>query len=149
AERLDAAPFAGIRVERQQPQTAVALGCFAGDQRVWRNGAPDVWSEIMKPVFFSLLLCASLLAVALGLAGEQKEARWKPSVYAELGKAPEKARNRLNPLENDPEAAAAGRVLFLDHCAECHGENAEGAKKGPSLRAPEVQNAAPGAIFWI
>jgi len=25
----------------------------------------------------------------------------------------------------------------------------EGGKKGPSLRAPEVQNARPGAIFWL
>ncbi|HKF25452.1 MAG TPA: cytochrome c [Candidatus Acidoferrum sp.] len=103
----------------------------------------------MKPVFCSLLLCASLVAVALGLAGEQKEARWRADVYAELAKAPEKARNRSNPLENDPEAATAGRVLFVDHCAECHGETAQGAKKGPSLRVPEVQNAAPGTIFWI
>jgi len=104
----------------------------------------------MKPVFCSLLLlCASFLAVAAALANEQKNAKWRADVYAELGKAPEKARNRLNPLENDPDAAAAGRLLFEDHCAECHGEQAEGGKKGPSLRAPEVQNAEPGAIFWV
>ena len=103
----------------------------------------------MKPVFCSLLLCASFLAVAAALANEQKNAKWKADVYAELGKAPEKARNRLNPLENDPDAAAAGRLLFEDHCAECHGDYALGGKKGPSLRAPEVQNAEPGAIFWV
>ena len=96
-----------------------------------------------------MLFRSSFLAVAVRVAGEQKETKGKADVYAALGKAPEKARHRLNPLENDPEAASAGRVLFLDHCAECHGENAEGAKKGPSLRAPEVQNAAPGTIFWI
>jgi mono/diheme cytochrome c family protein len=86
------------------------------------------------------------LAVADG-QGEKKGAE-----YAELGKAPEKARGRVNPLEKDAQAVAAGRLLFADHCAECHGENAEGGngrKKGPSLRAPEVQNAAPGAIFWL
>jgi len=103
----------------------------------------------MKPVFCSLLLCASFLAVAAALADEQKNAKRKADVYAELGKAPEKARNRRNPLENDPDAAAAGRLLFEDHCAECHGDHAEGGKKGPSLRAPEVQNAEPGAIFWV
>ena len=70
-------------------------------------------------------------------------------MYAELGKAPEKARNRLNPLEDDPDAVAAGRLLFEDHCLECHGDRAEGGKKGPSLRTPEVQNASPGAIFWL
>jgi mono/diheme cytochrome c family protein len=90
-----------------------------------------------------------LLAVSVSPANEQKSWKDKPDVYAELGKAPGKARNRSNPLENDLEAVAAGRLLFEDHCAECHGDNAEGGKKGPSLRAPEVQNAAPGSIFWL
>jgi len=71
------------------------------------------------------------------------------SVYSEIGKAPERARARRNPLEKDPEAVAAGRIVFEQRCAECHGDTAEGGKKGPSLRAPEVQNAEPGAIFWI
>jgi mono/diheme cytochrome c family protein len=71
------------------------------------------------------------------------------SVYIELAKAPKKAVARRNPLETDPEARAAGAKLFAQHCAECHGEAAEGGKKGPSLRASEVQQATPGAIFWI
>jgi Cytochrome C oxidase, cbb3-type, subunit III len=71
------------------------------------------------------------------------------SVYAEIGKAPERARARRNPLEKDPEAVAAGRILFGQRCAECHGDSAEGGKKGPSLRAVQIQNAEPGAIFWI
>jgi mono/diheme cytochrome c family protein len=72
-----------------------------------------------------------------------------PSVYAELDKAPEKARAKRNPLEKDPDAVAAGRNLFEEHCAECHGDTAEGGKKGPSLRAGAVQNATPGTIFWV
>jgi mono/diheme cytochrome c family protein len=71
------------------------------------------------------------------------------SVYAEIGKAPEKARAKRNPLEKHPQAPVAGRILFEQHCAECHGDVAEGGKKGPSLKAPEIQNAEPGAIFWI
>lgn len=71
------------------------------------------------------------------------------SVYAEIRKAPEKARAKRNPLEKDPDALAAGRILFEQRCAECHGDNAEGGKKGPSLRAREIQDAEPGAIFWI
>ncbi len=70
-------------------------------------------------------------------------------VYAELAKAPAKAAAKRNPLEGDPEARAAGAKLFARHCAECHGENANGAKKGPSLRVPEVQQAEPGALFWL
>jgi len=71
------------------------------------------------------------------------------SVYTEISKAPEKARAKRNPLEKDPDAVAAGRVLFEQRCAECHGDHAEGGKKGPSLRAAELQNAEPGAIFWV
>src|SRR5215468_11062340 len=57
------------------------------------------------------------------------------SVYSEIGKAPEKARAKRNPLEKDPEAVAAGRIVFEQRCAECHGDTAEGGRKGPSLRA--------------
>ena len=71
---------------------------------------------------------------------------------ADLGNVPERARIRRNPLTDDPDAAVAGKKLFEQHCAECHGEAAEGGKggkKGPSLRAVEVQNATPGTLFWV
>jgi mono/diheme cytochrome c family protein len=71
------------------------------------------------------------------------------SVYAELTKAPKKAITRRNPLAADPEAVGAGGKLFDLHCAECHGEMAEGGKKAPSLLAPEVQQATPGTLFWL
>jgi mono/diheme cytochrome c family protein len=103
----------------------------------------------------SLLLCASLV-LANGQNAAQDKANDDKSkdnksaeIYGELATAPEKARKRVNPLENDPEAIAAGRLLFEDHCAECHGDKAEGGKKGPNLRAPEVQNATPGTLFWL
>jgi mono/diheme cytochrome c family protein len=66
-----------------------------------------------------------------------------------LSKAPEKSRARQNPLAKEPEAATAGGILFAEKCAECHGVNAEGGKKAPSLRVAEVQNAPEGAIFWV
>jgi mono/diheme cytochrome c family protein len=69
--------------------------------------------------------------------------------YAELTKVPEKARSRRNPLENEPDAAAAGGKLFERHCAECHGKKAEGRKRAPSLLRDEVQQAAPGTLFWV
>lgn len=71
------------------------------------------------------------------------------SVYAELAKAPKKAVARRNPLASDPEAVAAGGKLFSLHCAECHGDMAEGGRKAPSLLADEVQQSAPGTLFWI
>lgn len=66
-----------------------------------------------------------------------------------LAQVPEKARVKLNPFANDSQTAAAGRVLYMQHCAECHGTNAEGGKKAPNLRAEEVRGATPGALFWI
>jgi mono/diheme cytochrome c family protein len=95
----------------------------------------------------------ALLGVSFVFAKQKNATAAKPpnkaSVYAELAKAPEKARARRNPLDSDPDAVAAGRNLFEQHCSECHGNAAEGGKKGPSLRAEEVQSSPPGAIFWI
>lgn len=39
--------------------------------------------------------------------------------------------------------------MFADHCAQCHGPDALGQGKRPSLRTPEVQGASDGEIFWI
>jgi mono/diheme cytochrome c family protein len=109
----------------------------------------------MRAALFPLLFAGLLTAVSESPANGQSSVKEdKPKyqnaeVYRELSKAPEKARNRLNPFENDHEAVPAGRLLFEDHCRECHGENAQGGRKAPSLRAPEVQNATPGTLFWL
>ena len=101
---------------------------------------------------FALLVGAGFLwttgARQPGTSARPQDARAE-SVYSEISRAPEKARAKPNPLEKNPDAVAAGRILFEQRCAECHGDNATGGKKGPSLRAPEVQNAEPGALFWI
>jgi mono/diheme cytochrome c family protein len=81
-----------------------------------------------------------------GNLARAKNHRWD---YAALANAPEKARSKHSPLESDPETTAAGGKLFQQYCAECHGRTAEGGSRGPSLRAPEVQQATPGALFWI
>ena len=69
--------------------------------------------------------------------------------YDEMKKAPAKSRARLNPIENDPTAIAAGGKLFEQHCAECHGMKAEGGKRAPSLLRDEVQQATSGTLFWV
>jgi mono/diheme cytochrome c family protein len=92
-----------------------------------------------------------VLALNILMASAQRERNTsrKKDVYAELAKAPKKAVARLNPLEGDPDAVAAGEKLFGLHCAECHGEMAEGGRKAPSLLSDPVQQAAPGTLFWI
>ena len=92
--------------------------------------------------------CLAFLMVGK-VAAAQGTSSAGSDVYEELSKAPKKALTRRNPLERDPEAALAGRKLFELHCVECHGDMADGGKKGPSLRVPEVQQATPGALFWL
>jgi len=111
----------------------------------------------VKATAAALAVCASFLVVPVVLGQNQNSgksptgaaAKYDPAIYAELQKAPKKARERKNPLENDADAVAAGAILFEQHCAECHGKSAEGSSKAPSLRAPEVQNATPGTLFWL
>jgi mono/diheme cytochrome c family protein len=105
-------------------------------------------SRATKP---GMLLCLAVVAIGVVMAQSDGSLRTKldKSVYAELSKAPAKAASRQNPLESDPEAVAAGAKLFQLHCAECHGSNADGGKKGPSLRAEEVQQVTPGTLFWV
>jgi len=107
----------------------------------------------MKESIALLVFAAVLLSVSVSSAqeGKSRVAKYQKDtlVYAELSQAPQKARAKRNPFEQDPEAVAAGRNLFEQHCAECHGASAEGGTKGPSLRAREVQEAPPGSIFWI
>jgi mono/diheme cytochrome c family protein len=103
----------------------------------------------VKSTLVALVVCGAMLAVAMKLSGQQTDRKGRAFSYEELSKAPEKAQKRPNPLENDPDAVAAGGLLFEDHCAECHGDKAQGGRKGPSLLVPEVQKATPGTIFWL
>jgi mono/diheme cytochrome c family protein len=108
------------------------------------------------PAMLLMSAIAALLAGGALLAFAQSEdADSSPmdhrhhSHYAEFAKVPEKARARMNPLVNDPDAPAAGRKLFEQHCAECHGDTAEGGRRAPSLRVEEVRQTTPGTLFWI
>jgi mono/diheme cytochrome c family protein len=107
----------------------------------------------MRKYLAALAASAGLLCVSLALAQKEKAPAYKYHkdglVYAELAKAPQKARAKHNPLEKDPDAVVAGRNLFEQHCTECHGDLADGSRKGPSLMVEQVQNAEPGAIFWL
>jgi len=97
------------------------------------------------------LVCVLLLeSIALTMqARGKRDPKESESVYAELEKAPAKYQQMRNPMANDKDAPVAGGILFEEHCEGCHGKEAVGGKKAPTLRAPKVRNATPGAIFWI
>jgi mono/diheme cytochrome c family protein len=67
-----------------------------------------------------------------------------------LTHVPAKDRERKNPYVGQAEAVAAGRLVYEDHCSKCHGENAEGTKKRPSLKSARVQQqATEGDLHWL
>ena len=62
---------------------------------------------------------------------------------------PEKDRQRTNPYAGQSDAIQAGSRVFADHCAKCHGADALGLDKHPSLRSGRVQHATDGEIAWL
>ena len=91
------------------------------------------------PLWWLPLTVLMLAALVFGVA----DGSWMRHV-------PAKDHERQNPYQGRADAVAAGRIVFSDHCAQCHGENAEGTKKRPSLRSVRVQQeASEGDLHWL
>lgn len=95
------------------------------------------------------LLVASLAAAVAGAAREREQATDDRGVLIVIAQAPTAARDWKNPYEGDPDAVLAGKKLYLQHCATCHGQNARGIHNAISLRTPQVQNATAGELVWF
>jgi len=89
-----------------------------------------------KPsVLFLILLCASLAVAA-------SSSRW--------AHVPAKDHTRVNPRATQPEVVAAGKLVYSDHCLQCHKANAMGdGRKRPSLRSERIRTATDGDIEWF
>ncbi|MBI3667375.1 MAG: cytochrome c [Acidobacteria bacterium] len=68
---------------------------------------------------------------------------------AELRKAPRAASSWRNPYGGQADAVLAGKKLFGKHCVSCHGEDAAGIDKAPSLRSPVMRSATAGVLLWF
>ena len=101
-----------------------------------------------KAVWLTGLLLVMAGALS-GVASGGQKGGLKAGFGSELAKAPESASGRSNPYEGNSEAVLAGRKLYRQHCAECHGAEGHGGEKAPDLHAPEVQKASPGRLFWF
>jgi mono/diheme cytochrome c family protein len=66
-----------------------------------------------------------------------------------LRKVPASYHARVNPYAGNPRAAAAGKILFEEHCARCHGADARGRRGRPSLRSRFVEQTTDGDLAWI
>jgi mono/diheme cytochrome c family protein len=101
------------------------------------------------PLITAMLLIASLAFAIVGAAEEKERATDDRGVLLVIAQAPAKTRDWKNPYKSNSDALLAGKKLYLQHCAECHGQNARGMRNAISLRTPQVQNATAGELVWF
>lgn len=90
-----------------------------------------------------ILLLVLVLPLGALMARAAADGAW-------LARVPAKDHERMNPYAANPDAIAAGKNIFEEHCAKCHGADAEGTKKRPSLRSERVQRqATAGDVHWL
>jgi mono/diheme cytochrome c family protein len=63
--------------------------------------------------------------------------------------APASVAETKNPYSGDASAAAGGKKLYAQNCAQCHGNNLQGMGPAPTLISSSVKNAKPGELFWF
>jgi len=66
-----------------------------------------------------------------------------------LHRVPDEDRGRINPFAGQAKAAAAGKVIFEENCAKCHGTEATGLHGRPSLRSERIRQAKDGELAWM
>jgi len=90
-----------------------------------------------------MVLRVMLSLVALVVCMALADGSWMQKVPADY-------HSKVNPYAGQRAAIAGGAKLFADHCAKCHGPDALGRRKRPSLRSERVQlQATEGDIFWL
>ena len=82
---------------------------------------------------------AATLCLAPYTAAHDAHFDMAPASYGEM----------TNPYQGKPGAAAAGRKLFGQNCAQCHGNNLQGIGPAPTLDSESVRNTKPGKLFWF
>ena len=89
----------------------------------------------------SLAILLFSLGAAMAVAAVDRS-RWE--------QVPPKDHARANPFTAQPEAAAAGALVYREHCQQCHKANAQGdGHRRPSLRSERLRSATDGDIEWF
>lgn len=99
--------------------------------------------EKINPVFYRLFFLSLLLGITSQTAAAHE---WM---------APKNAASIKSPILADSHSKARGKLLFLDNCASCHGENALGMKAkdtgmesdSPNLKK-RLSSHTDGDFFW-
>jgi mono/diheme cytochrome c family protein len=113
------------------------------------NGVTHSCIRVFRTIAIAVLFWAFIHVAAAQGNDPARSASEKKWTFDEIKNAPEKARLRTNPFQDDPDASVAGGKLYQRECSECHGIKAEGGQRAPSLLRDEVQQATPGTLFWV
>jgi mono/diheme cytochrome c family protein len=93
------------------------------------------------PPLKSLVALAFIFCAVLAFAA---------AVHSHWDHVPPKDHAHTNPLAASQQAAAAGSLVYADHCAECHKADARGdGHKRPSLRSDPLRTATDGDLEWF
>lgn len=63
--------------------------------------------------------------------------------------APASAAATKNPVAGDAAAIKAGKNIYSQNCAACHGPDGAGTGNVPSLKTGKAQEAKDGELFWF
>jgi len=102
----------------------------------------------LAPALCALTFSFSVLvAAASGQMGETGhfDGKW-------LRRVPDEDRARTNPVAHQQQAENAGKTLFAENCAKCHGADANGRTHPPprpSLRSTRIRQAKDGELAWM
>ena len=90
-------------------------------------------------------LASGMLAIALGATlslTAASSSRWQ--------QVPARDHAQSNPLAGQPEAIAAGALVYRAHCQQCHNASAQGdGHKRPSLRSERLRAVSDGDLEWF
>ena len=84
----------------------------------------------------------------LGLSGSVSLLLLRAQSTSSFHNAPETAQAMKNPYVGQAAAVSAGRALYANHCASCHGTSGQGMGDVPALAHGALHGVSDGAIFW-
>jgi mono/diheme cytochrome c family protein len=97
--------------------------------------------------FKKVTIVMTLLVVSIGIMSMQQPKPWP---------VPDAAAKVKNPVKSNAESVAAGKTLWQQNCASCHGKTGKGdGSKAAQLKTPmvdfstaEFQSMTDGGIFY-